>query len=77
MPIYEYECPKCEDKFELLRPFSRSEEDADCPHCHEVSPRVVSVFAAVSVSVGGVPSSVGGSTCSGCSATSCGPCAAG
>lgn len=77
MPIYEYKCPKCEHKFELMRPFSRSGEGAECPHCHEVAPRVVSVFAAVSLGEGGVSSSVGGSPCGGCSSTNCGPCAAG
>lgn len=33
MPIYEYECPGCGEKFELFRPISRCEEDAECPAC--------------------------------------------
>src|SRR4030042_5753190 len=45
MPIYEYVCPSCETKFELLRPFSRSSEDAPCPKCQSVAKRVLSVFA--------------------------------
>ena len=30
MPIYEYICPKCSSKFELMRPMSQSEEEAAC-----------------------------------------------
>jgi putative FmdB family regulatory protein len=33
MPIYEYLCPDCELKFELLRPLSRAGEGASCPVC--------------------------------------------
>ena len=75
MPIYEYECPKCEFKFELLRPLSKSTEDAACPHCHECSPRAISRFASFSMSDGGVASPVGGGGCAGCSSTNCGTCA--
>ena len=35
MPLYEYVCTDCESKFELLRPFSRADEVAECPHCHQ------------------------------------------
>ncbi|MBI2848267.1 MAG: zinc ribbon domain-containing protein [Chloroflexi bacterium] len=76
MPIYEYKCPKCELKFEHMRPFSRAEEDASCPRCHECSPRAPSRFAAFSTGEGGVASPVGGSSCAGCSSTNCGTCAA-
>ncbi len=75
MPIYEYKCPKCEFKFELLRPLSQSGADAVCPHCRECAPRVLSTFASFSVSDGGVASPVGGSACGGCSSTNCGTCA--
>ena len=38
MPIYEYKCRECGDKFEkLVRPTS-SQEDPTCPVCH--SPKV-------------------------------------
>ena len=29
MPIYEYVCPDCKTKFELMRPISKSSEPAD------------------------------------------------
>ncbi len=30
MPIYEYVCPDCDFKFEILRPFSKAGEVASC-----------------------------------------------
>ena len=45
MPLYEYRCPSCNDRFERLARFSDGLE-ADCPHCGSVSPRVLSTFAA-------------------------------
>ncbi|MDP6647632.1 MAG: zinc ribbon domain-containing protein [Dehalococcoidales bacterium] len=75
MPIYEYQCLECEFKFELLRPLSRSGEDAACPHCRECSPRVLSTFASFSVTEGGVAAPLGGNSCGGCASTSCGTCA--
>ena len=35
MPIYEYVCGKCQNKFELMRPFSKSSDPADCPKCEK------------------------------------------
>ena len=75
MPIYEYKCPKCGHKFELLRPLSQANEDAVCPRCHECAPRVLSTFASFSVGEGGVSSPVGGSSCGGCTSTGCDTCA--
>jgi putative FmdB family regulatory protein len=37
MPIYEYQCPPCQRKFELLRPFSRADEPATCPLCQRTA----------------------------------------
>lgn len=49
MPLYEYECQDCQNRFALLRPFSRREESATCPNCGSVhSEPVLSVFAGVS-----------------------------
>ncbi len=48
MPLYEYYCPPCENKFELLRPMSRSTDDAVCATCGGESHRALSVFAAIS-----------------------------
>jgi putative FmdB family regulatory protein len=49
MPLYEYECQDCQNRFTLLRPFSRREERATCPNCgSERSEPVLSVFAGAS-----------------------------
>ena len=75
MPIYEYKCPKCGLKFELLRPMSKANEDAPCPTCKNGAKRAVSSFAAFTKSSSGSSSAVAGSGgCSTCSAPSCAGC---
>jgi len=45
MPIYEYECMKCGQKFELRRSMADSDKDTQCPGCGAGdSQRVFSVF---------------------------------
>jgi len=74
MPLYEYYCPKCAAKFELLRPMSRVDEPATCPQGHGRAARTISAFATVTKSSGGEtmpsPSMGGGCGCGG--ACSCG-----
>jgi putative FmdB family regulatory protein len=74
MPIYEYQCPKCKNKFELMRPFSKSSEPADCPACGKKAGRVMSACVSFSTGEGGVSKQVGGSSCSTCGGGSCGSC---
>ena len=51
MPIYEYECRKCEEKFELRRTIADSDSEVKCPKCGAENPqRVFSVFAVSSSS---------------------------
>ncbi len=51
MPIYEYECRNCEEKFEMLRNINDSDGTVKCPRCGVKSAkRVLSVFATVSSS---------------------------
>jgi len=76
MPIYEYVCTDCESKFELLRPFSKADEVAECPHCKHDSERVLSSFCCVSTDSSGMTTSIGGgSSCSSCSSSDCSTCA--
>jgi len=75
MPLYEYRCPKCEFKFELLRPMSQVDEEASCPRCNNGARRILSSFAAFSKSSSGDSTPVGGdNACGACSATSCSTC---
>ena len=43
MPLYEYCCPDCGEKFEKLIQFRDSEESV-CPKCSAKSPKVPSTF---------------------------------
>ncbi len=75
MPIYEYLCPDCNEKFELLRQQSQANEAAPCPRCHNGAKRVLSTCASFSKSDEGSSTPIGGSSsCGPCSATSCGTC---
>ena len=75
MPIYEYLCPECKLRFELLRPMSRADEAASCPRCHGSGLRVLSTFACFSKGAEGESSSIGGfNQCNTCSAPSCDTC---
>ena len=74
MPIYEYVCPRCEVKFELLRPLSQASEAASCPHCHQSAERILSNFACFSTDESGLTSPIGGNSCASCGFTSCDTC---
>lgn len=57
MPIYEYECPECGERFELRRSIADSDSETECPKCGaKEARRVLSLFA-----MGGGPS---GAACS-------------
>jgi putative FmdB family regulatory protein len=75
MPLYEYYCPVCDQKFELLRPMSRATEPAACPAGHGDAERVISVFSALAKSADGDVSPVASSSgCATCSADDCSSC---
>ncbi len=71
MPIYEYDCLKCKESFELL--VRSSEQEIACPACgaREVSKKF-SLFGMSGVEKPVTSSSGGG--CSGCSGGSCSSC---
>lgn len=73
MPLYEYYCPKCQSKYELLRSMSNSDDAATCPKGHAGGARTLSMFASVSRGAGGdfEPASGGGGGC-GCGGGGCG-----
>lgn len=75
MPVYEYYCKRCQQRFELLRPVSRMDDPAACPEGHGGATRVLSTFAAFSQGESGASEVIGGgSPCSGCAADSCSTC---
>ncbi|MCL5265047.1 MAG: zinc ribbon domain-containing protein [Chloroflexi bacterium] len=75
MPLYEFKCNECSNKFEVLRSFSSADEPAPCPACGANNARrLVSTFASFSKSDSGVTRSVGGSSCSSCASSNCASC---
>lgn len=74
MPIYEYSCPECNLKFELLRPLSQAGEAAFCPQCHGKVNRVLSSFSCSRAASEDLSGAAGSSPCSTCSAVSCNAC---
>ncbi|MFW6150728.1 MAG: zinc ribbon domain-containing protein [Chloroflexota bacterium] len=74
MPLYEYFCPDCRLKFELLRPVAQATERAPCPRCAAPTDRAVSAFCAVSRDTDGHTMPAGGSSCGTCSGLSCATC---
>jgi putative FmdB family regulatory protein len=77
MPIYEYRCESCTEKFEVLTKFAERDTTQVCPACESTRTRVlVSSFARVgggdsleSMDFGGAESTGGG-----CCGGSCGSC---
>ena len=78
MPVYEYFCPICNSKFELLRPVNRAGEKVSCPQCQGEAQRVFSPFIAFSrfakVEEGSAPIAGTTSPCASCTAISCDTC---
>jgi putative FmdB family regulatory protein len=83
MPVYEYSCKSCKNKFELMRPFSKSGEGANCPRCQKKADRILSACYSRSGNGSGFSEDMGGSAapssgggCSSCSSGNCGSCGA-
>ena len=66
MPVYEYHCPSCKSRFQMLRPMAQAEQMAECPECDTASVRTLSVFAAVSRSAEGYSLPLAGGGGCGC-----------
>ncbi len=48
MPIYEYECKKCCERFEVLQKAGDTNEGLNCPKCGEDKPeRLLSAFCSI------------------------------
>ncbi|MEW6113971.1 MAG: zinc ribbon domain-containing protein [Thermodesulfobacteriota bacterium] len=71
MPIYEYQCNKCEGQFEKL---VFGQEDVVCPQCGGDVRRLLSSCNFKSAAGDFKTSGSAGSGCSTCSASSCAGC---
>ena len=73
MPIYEYHCEKCGENFECLIIGSDKPECSNC--ASKKVTKLMSACGFVSKGAGGqTVSTSAGSSCGGCSATSCAGC---
>jgi putative FmdB family regulatory protein len=78
MPIYEYRCESCSEKFDVLTRFAERDQAQMCPACESTRTRVlVSSFAVAggessSALDFGAGESTGGGGCCGGSCGSCG-----
>jgi putative FmdB family regulatory protein len=72
MPIYEYLCQDCGERFEVVRAMKDADAPVACGKCSgEHTQRMLSVFFASS---GGRVVAGGGSSCAGCAGGSCSSC---
>jgi putative FmdB family regulatory protein len=77
MPIYEYICPECDNRFEEMLPLSQSDKAVECPRCHKPARRKMSSFACFSTTHGGISQTIAGTggSCSSCTSGNCSTCA--
>ena len=60
MPIYEYVCERCGNRFDLYRSFWQSDREIECPACGQKDPaRQFSSFSSSASSCGSNNSSFG------------------
>jgi putative FmdB family regulatory protein len=52
VPLYEYRCRECDERFELRRSFDDADAPAACPSGHHEAVRLLPVFASVGRSGG-------------------------
>jgi len=74
MPIYEYQCQKCEQLFEEMVPHADAADDVRCPHCGaEKVSRLFSLFGVGQAGAGdrAAPGKANGHGC-GCGGCTCG-----
>jgi len=41
MPVYAYECEKCDKEFDLTRPMSEYKDPGHCPDCRNIGKKLV------------------------------------
>lgn len=75
MPIYEFECASCKNKFDALVGQGRKIDDVKCPKCGgKKLNKLFSCFGFKGSPESKMVSSTSSSGCSSCSASSCSSC---
>jgi putative FmdB family regulatory protein len=70
MPIYEFCCQRCDERFELRRPMADADDPATCPSGHDDVVRRLPAFAAIGSAAS--PATACGEG-AGCCGGACGP----
>jgi putative FmdB family regulatory protein len=65
MPIYEFLCQRCDERFELRRPMADAHVPATCAHGHDDVVRLLPVFATIGSAADPASSCGQGSGCCG------------
>ncbi|MGE3621550.1 MAG: zinc ribbon domain-containing protein [Acidimicrobiia bacterium] len=63
MPIYEYRCRTCEERFELRRSMAEADEPASCSSGHGASVRLLATFASTGRAAAAAPAGGCGAGC--------------
>jgi putative FmdB family regulatory protein len=66
VPLYEYRCKTCDDRFELRRSVAEADAPASCPDGHSDSVRLLAAFAATgraTATAGAAPASMPAGPC--------------
>lgn len=72
MPIYEFTCDHCEEKFEELVPFGSNGNGLSCPSCKSFDIR--KMMSAFGISGSALTKRSSGSSCSTCASSNCSHC---
>jgi putative FmdB family regulatory protein len=66
MPLYEYRCQTCDQRFEMRRSMDDAAAPATCPDGHDDTVRLLSMFATTGAAPSmRTPAAVGGGCCGG------------
>jgi putative FmdB family regulatory protein len=72
MPLYEYRCRTCDERFEVRRSMHDTSADAPCPNGHDDTVRLLSMFATTGITASRQPAPVGAPAGGGCCGGACG-----
>jgi putative FmdB family regulatory protein len=72
MPLYEYRCRTCDERFEVRRSMRDAAAAASCPNGHDDTIRLLSMFATTGAASGRQPVTAGAPSGGGCCGGACG-----
>jgi putative FmdB family regulatory protein len=72
MPLYEYRCRACDERFEVRRSMRDAAAAAPCPNGHDDTIRLLSMFATPGAASGRHPVAAGALSGGGCCGGACG-----